>query len=301
MDYRLGKRDGIQLTRDFVRQGFRSPIIFLTGIGNHDVDIQAMKEGAKDFLEKANLRPELLERSIRYAVDHSKTLAALRETQKQLRFLSAKLLETQENERKLIARELHDSVGANLTAIKYGLEEKGLRMAKDNSNEGIPLDQIISIVTDSIEEIQRISSDLTPPALDDIGILAAIQSLCREFQEVYKGIQIETRINIREEEVRETLKIIIYRIMQEALNNVFKHSGADTVRVALRKTGHLLELYIKDNGHGFEMKDTSSPEDQTGGMGLLSMTERTELSNGELEILSEKGRGTVIMARWPLD
>ena len=81
MDYRLGERDGIQLTRDFLQCGFQAPIILLTGLGSHDLDIQAMREGAADYLEKGDLSHELLERSIRYAIDRSRTLRALRESE----------------------------------------------------------------------------------------------------------------------------------------------------------------------------------------------------------------------------
>ena len=301
IDYRLGERDGIQLTEDFLRRGCRAPIILLTGLGSHDVDLQAMRKGAVDYLEKSDLNPKLLERSIRYAIAHAKTLAALRESEGQLRILSGKLLEAQENERKIIAQELHDSIGSSLTAIRYGLEEKLHRMGKESpAPEGISLEQIISIVRETIEETHRISSNLRPSALDDMGLLAAIRSTCRELKEVSEGIQIKTEISLQEEDVQEPLKIVIYRVLQEALNNVLKHGGADTVRVRLRKTERSLELSIRDNGQGFDPAKKLASEGQMGGMGLVGMKERTELSNGTLEIASEKGKGTVIKAKWPL-
>jgi signal transduction histidine kinase len=301
MDYRLGEGDGIQLTRGFLQRGFQAPIILLTGLGSYDLDMQAMREGVADYLEKGDLNPKLLERSIRYSIDHAKTLAALRESESQLRVLSAKVLEAQENERKIIARELHDSIGASLTAIRYGLEEKLHQMGKESpAPEGISLEQIISIVRETIEETHRISSNLRPSALDDMGLLAAIRSICRELKEVYEGIQIETEIGIQEEDVQEPLKIVIYRVLQEALNNVLKHGGADTVRVCLTKTERSLKLSIRDNGQGFDPEEKLASESQMGGMGLVGMRERTELSNGTLEIASEKGKGTVIKAKWPV-
>jgi signal transduction histidine kinase len=302
MDYRLGERDGIQLTGDFLRRGFQAPIILLTGLGSHDVDIKAMREGAVDYLEKNDLNPKLLERSIRYAIDHAKTLAALRESERQLRILSARLLEAQENERKIIAQELHDSIGSSLTALRYGLEEKLHRMGEESSPpEGISLEQLISIVRDTIDEAHKISSNLRPSALDDMGLLAAIRSTCRELQEVYEGIQIEIRIDLQEEDVQEALKIVIYRVLQEALNNVFKHSGAETVHVSLAKTERFLELSIKDDGQGFDPREKLAHGGETGGMGLLGMKERAELSNGTFEITSEKGKGTIIKAKWPVN
>ena len=301
MDYRLGQRDGIQLAGDFLRRcHFQAPIILLTGLGSHDVDVRAMREGVADYLEKSNLTPDLLERSIRYAIGRLKTLTALQDSEHQIRLLSAKLLEAQENERRIIAQELHDSVGASLTAVRYGLEEKIYRMGKDNRPpEGVSLEQIVPIVRDTIEEIHRISSNLRPSVLDDMGLLAAIRSDCRKLQKVYQRIQIEIRIDVEEEEIPESLKINIYRVLQEALNNAFKHSGADTVYVSLKKPGQFLDLSIRDNGRGFDSEVMFDPEDKTVGMGLLGMKERTELCNGAFEIQSEKGQGTVVRAKWP--
>ncbi|MGD9041686.1 MAG: response regulator [Desulfobacteraceae bacterium] len=302
MDYRLGERDGIQLTRDFQRHGFQAPIILLTGLGSHDVDTRAMREGAVDYLEKGDLNPKLLERSIRYAIDHARTLAALRESERQLRVLSSKILEAQESERKIIAQELHDSIGASLTAIRYGLEEKLHRMGKESRPpEGISLEQLISIVRDTIDEAHRISSNLRPSALDDMGLLAAIRSICREFEEIHEGIKVGAQIDVREEDVQEPLKIVVYRVLQESLNNVLKHSGAEAVRVNLTKTEKFLELSISDDGHGFDAGDKLSSKGEMVGMGLLGMKERTELSNGTFEIASEKGKGTVVTAKWPVN
>jgi signal transduction histidine kinase len=299
VDYLLGEQNGIQLTRNFMQDGFRAPIILLTGQGSHDLDMRAMKEGVADYLEKAELTPSLLERAIRHAIDHAKTLEALRLSERQLRVLSAKLLETQENERRAIAQELHDSIGASLTAIRYGLEEKLQRMGKGNPpSEGISLEQIIRIVQDTTEEVHRISSNLRPSVLDDMGLCAAIRSICREFQEIQKGIRIETHVAVMEDEVREPLGIVIYRILQEALNNALKHSGADMVHVGLRKTGHFLELSVRDNGQGFDVTELLNEEDQTERMGLVGMKDRAELSGGTIEIRSEKKEGTTIIAKW---
>jgi signal transduction histidine kinase len=301
VDYLLGERNGIELTNDFQRHGCQAPVILLTGQGSHELDMKAMKEGMADYLEKIELSPTLLERAIRYAIDRSKTLAALRESEQQLRILSTKLLETQENERRVIAQELHDSIGASLTAIRYGLEEKLHRMGDDKAApEGIGLEQIIAIVRDTTEEVHRISSNLRPSVLDDMGIVAAIGSVCRELQDVYEGIRIETRIDVQEDDIHESLGIVIYRILQEALNNAFKHSQADTVQVSLKKTERFLELCIIDNGQGFDPAKRLKPGSRVEGMGLIGMKERVELSNGVFEIRSENGQGTSIRAIWPV-
>jgi signal transduction histidine kinase len=302
MDYRLGERDGIELLREFILNGFRAPIIFLTGAGSHEIDVRAMHEGAADYLEKSDLNPNLLERCIRYAIERSRTLEALRESENQIRLVSTKILEAQENERKIVAQELHDSIGSTLAAIKYALEEKRDTMGtKDPAPYGIPLDQVIAMVRDAIEETQRISSNLRPSILDDLGIIRTIGWSCRKFQDVYTGIQLEKQLYVQEDDVPESLKIIIYRIIQEALNNVSKHSRADTVRLSLKKEKDGVELSVEDNGQGFDMEDMLSSDGHTGGMGIQGMKERVMLSNGTLEVVSGKGKGTIVRALWPID
>lgn len=301
LDYRLGERNGLELLGDLRQIGFRTPVIIMTGHGDQTVDVQAMKQGAYDYLEKGKLDPEHLGRSIRYAIEHSKTLQELRESESRLRLLSAKLLEAQENERRIIAQELHDSIGASLTAIRYGLEEKLHRMGQENTPpQGISLEQLITMVKDTIEETHRISSNLRPSILDDMGLLKTIGWLCRRFERVYSGIRIENALEIDEEDVPGPLKIIIYRITQEATNNAAKYSNANNIRISLSKTKGTIELRVEDDGRGFDGVPMPAHDDQDGGMGLTGMKERTQLSNGSFEIVSGKGKGTVIRARWPL-
>jgi signal transduction histidine kinase len=165
--------------------------------------------------------------------------------------------------------------------------------------EGIGLEQIIAIVRDTTEEVHRISSNLRPSVLDDMGLLAAIGSLCRELQGVYGGVRIETRLDVREVDVHKSLGIVIYRILQEALNNAFKHSRADTIQVRLTKAEGFLELSITDNGEGFDLARRLKRGSLTEGMGLIGMKERAELSNGVFEIRSEIGQGMSIRVIWP--
>jgi signal transduction histidine kinase len=192
-------------------------------------------------------------------------------------------------------------VGARLTAIKFALEEKvSLMDEKMVMQSDVSLEQIVSMVRDTIEEIHKISTNLRPSLLDDLGIVATIHSVCRDFQEIQSDIQLKPKIYINEEEIPESLKIVIFRILQEALNNALKYSRSGTVWVSLQRTDGVLELSVEDNGIGFDEKNILSEESQTRGMGLGSMKERTELSNGSLEIQSMKGKGTKISATWRL-
>jgi signal transduction histidine kinase len=135
--------------------------------------------------------------------------------------------------------------------------------------------------------------------LDDLGLFAAIRGICREFKEVYADIQVKSNFEMDEHEVPGSLKILIYRILQEALNNVAKHSEADTVNLNLKKNKQKIELYIEDNGKGFDLDEVLHSDSHERGLGLQSIRERTELFGGSIDIKSKKGKGTTICANWP--
>jgi PAS domain S-box-containing protein len=225
----------------------------------------------------------------------------LRESENRLRSLSSHLLTVQENERKRIAMELHDSIGQMLTAIKFKVEntlqEKGKGKARAREKS---LEAIVPMVRESVEEVRRIQMDLRPSTLDDLGVLATLEWFCREYQRIYSHIHVEKEIGLQENEVSPILKTVIYRLTQEALNNIAKHSKADLVHLSLRKKGDRIELVIKDNGTGFDLAETLSSERSKRGLGLNSMRERAELSGGTFEIETTTGKGTVIKASWPI-
>jgi PAS domain S-box-containing protein len=226
---------------------------------------------------------------------------ALQKSEEQLRHLYSQLLAAQESERKRVAQELHDGLQQFLTGIKFKVESflQEIRQSKIKT-ETKPLESVIPIIQESVREIRRIQTNLRPSILDDLGILATISWFCREYQATYSGIRIEKQIDIQEQEVPESLKMVIYRIMQEALNNISKHSQADLVHLALRKTDGELELSIQDNGRGFDLPEVLSVESPKRGLGLSSMRERAEQSGGSFGIESAKDKGTVLRATWPL-
>jgi PAS domain S-box-containing protein len=226
---------------------------------------------------------------------------ALRESENRLRSLSSQLLTVQENERKRVAREIHDGIGQMLTAIKFKVEDTIQQKGKGNARiKEKSLETIIPLIQGSIEEVRRIQMDLRPSTLDDLGILATIDWFCREFGKIYSTIHIEKLTNIKENEAPVHIKTVIFRVMQEALNNIAKHSKADLIRLSLIKTEGKIELIIEDNGMGFDLEGLISMESSKRGFGLSSMRERTELSGGSLVIESTSGKGTVIRAQWPL-
>jgi signal transduction histidine kinase len=137
--------------------------------------------------------------------------------------------------------------------------------------------------------------------LDDLGLKAAIRSVCREFNEIYSHIRVENEINIKEELLSDSLKILIYRILQETMNNISKHSHADHVNVSLRQSENEITLIVEDNGVGFDLDEIHEKEIFKKGFGLKNIKERTELFGGKLTVISASNKGTVIRASWPIE
>ncbi len=210
------------------------------------------------------------------------------------------LLMAQELERARIAGDIHDSLGASLAAIKFradSLIQESHRCGNHVLTSG--LDTINRMVQENIDEVRRLQQNLRPPLLDDLGILTTVEWFCREFQTTYPDIRIEKLIDSKEEEVPQSLKIVIFRIIQEALSNVAKHGRADLVDLSLEKSNGKIELSVRDNGQGFDVNKVLSEEDSRRGLGLTRMKERTIHSGGTFTIDSAKGKGTVIRASWP--
>ena len=226
--------------------------------------------------------------------------AELAKTNEALRRLSTRLLSAQEEERKRIAGELHDSIGASLSGIKFRVEKALQQLGRTESAATESLDTIIPVIQEAVEECRRIQMDLRPSMLDDLGLQATLSWFCRRFQKIYSEIQVEQEIDVEEGDVPSPLKVVAFRVIQEAMNNVAKHSQANHVRLSLRKLEGRMELVLEDNGRGFNVDRTRSQEAGERGLGLLSMRERTELSGGSFAIESAEGKGTAIRASWPL-
>jgi signal transduction histidine kinase len=228
-----------------------------------------------------------------------KTEAALQESERRLRELSRKILDAQENERKLVAQEIHDSISGDLAAIKICLEEKLHKMKGDPPGNAISLEKIISTIEDTIRETRRISARLRPSMLDDLGLFSTIDWFCRDFEKYQPEIRMVRRLEIEEDDVPEQLKVVVYRIMQEAMNNVAKHSDADRMDISLVKFGDELKLSVQDNGCGLDFERIRSNPDPLSGYGLSNMRDRAEICGGKLEINSKPGAGTAVHLTLP--
>ncbi len=224
----------------------------------------------------------------------------VKRAERELRELTAQLFKAEENVRKCIAQELHDCIGQQLSSIKY-ITEKIIDQTtlQHGGGENASLQQLISLVQNSIDDISRISMDLRPSTLDDLGILATISWFCREYQSIFPNIALTKEITIEEQDVNPDIRIHIFRIIQESLNNVARHSKASAVRISLTKKKDLIELSISDNGIGFNAAGNKLLLAKQRGFGLLSMKERTNYSGGTCTIRTAEGEGTTIVASWP--
>jgi PAS domain S-box-containing protein len=220
----------------------------------------------------------------------------LQRSEKELHFLSSRLLSAQEDERRGIALELHDSVAQNLAAARMFLKPH-LGAPTGRPLPGGSIKRIFSMLGDCIDELREIVDGLRPSVLEDLGLITALNRYCDRFQSLNHGIRVEREITARERDIPKGIKIVIYRILQEALNNVSKHSRSRTVKVSLRGGEDGIELCIKDDGVGFDVADSQS-QGLGHGVGLSSMKERALLSGGAVSVCSGKGEGTTVLVSW---
>ena len=228
--------------------------------------------------------------TLRDVTERRKVEAALALTAGQLRALARRQGALVEEERKRIAREIHDELGQQLTLAK-------LRLGALRPAAGAPLaaslDDASAAIDEAIRTVRRIATELRPAVLDSLGLTAAVEWQARAFQE-HAGIAVEIG-RLEEIEAGSDAATALFRILQEALTNVARHSRATRVRLALYQDGGDAVLEVEDNGTGMDR----APERMATSLGLIGMRERAALAGGSLEIDSEPGRGTRLIARAP--
>ncbi|MEX0319091.1 MAG: cache domain-containing protein [Ruegeria sp.] len=215
-----------------------------------------------------------------------------------LKELTQRVFDAQEEERGRVARELHDGISQILVGVRYALDNTRRRLARgDDGGARSPLDKGIENLGTAITEVRRISRDLRPGVLDDLGLGPALKALTDDFSE-RTGIETQFTTVVFRNRLDHDSKIALYRIAQEALTNIERHSGASRVTIDLRGHKKGATMRIADNGHGLR----SRPGEVSPGIGLRNMQERIEQLDGTLRILSSRGAqgGTVIEASLPL-
>jgi len=223
--------------------------------------------------------------------------AALREREGLLHILSRKLLNAQEAERRRIARELHDEVGQNLTAVKLQLQE--LLLAGDAAVPRPGMEACIATVDQLLEQVRTLSVDLRPSLLDDLGLVAALRSYVARQARLAK---LTAKVSAGElgPLTDPELETACFRLAQETLTNVIRHAGAKTVRIDLRRLDNDLHVIIRDDGSGFDVSEAHARAARGDSLGLLGMQERVALLGGRFRIRSAPGRGTTVHASFPV-
>ncbi|MDH5693659.1 MAG: response regulator [Gammaproteobacteria bacterium] len=279
------------------------PILIVSGAIGEELATELIKAGAHDYLIKDNLfrLGTAIDNAIRFAQEtnsHIQSQQALAESEERYRQLVLHLERLRENERRELARDIHDDLGGNMVAIKLGLSHILQHFQNSCPNQEIlELIHVLQNVTEeSVLSMRRIISDLRPSILDDLGLVAAIEWLVREFESRYKlkakiSTVIETEIKLPNEK-----KTGVFRIIQEALTNVAKHADANLVVVHIFSRQGNLSIEIRDNGKGFTYKKCSGFTSY----GIVGMEERANALNGSLIIDSTPENGTSISAIIPL-
>jgi signal transduction histidine kinase len=232
--------------------------------------------------------------------DRKRAEEKLKATSKQLRALSARLQSAREEEGTRIAREIHDELGSALTTLKWDLEQ--IESVLSDPKPGPELESMkkkartmTRLVENTIDVVRRISADLRPSVLDDLGLVPAIEWQSRLFRE-RTGIAVRCNCLVDEVGLNQEQSTAVFRIFQEALTNILRHSRANGVDVTIMEKDDTFLLTIKDDGRGI----TDSEKYGQSAIGLLGMRERAHLVGGEIEITGSEGAGTTVTVRLPL-
>jgi signal transduction histidine kinase len=222
----------------------------------------------------------------------------LRRSGDELAALSAQLIRAQEDERKRISQELHDSVGQSLSAAKYTVE-RGLELLRVPDHDGSmgALALAIGRIQEAAESIRTISMGLRPTILDDLGVVSALQWFCRTFAEIYPSLEVAEDFQVKNHEVPDRLATVVYRCAQEMLHNVAKHADATRVEVRLTMVDKTLDFQVRDNGKGIMLADAESPHR---GSGLRNLRERAKMTGGKFHVDKADDGGTIAHLTWPL-
>lgn len=228
----------------------------------------------------------------------SRDITHRKQAETTLRELPRLIREAQETERRRVARELHDSVNQILSAVKFRLQAVEERLQDRDNTAWRDALKAKANLEKAMQEVRRISRNLRPSELDDLGLVPAVRSLCREFSE-RTGVPVDLAVSLVPSAMPKDIELNLYRIIQEALGNIQRHARATKVRLELARDGAVLRTTIRNDGPGF---DPMAPhrKGRPAGMGLVDMKERAAFVGGSCAVRSSVGTGTEIVVEMPL-
>ena len=231
--------------------------------------------------------------------ERKKVEEALRESEHTLRFLSTRLFEAQEQERSRLSKELHDQLGHDLVLLKSQVHsiEKQMEVHQEILKKGC--ENVITAIEQIIENVRRISRDLMPSILEDLGLFASLQWLVENFSKQH-AIDVSLDMEDIDHLFSREIQVNLYRVVQETFTNVYKHAGARNVSVEVKKEGGQIFFAVKDDGKGFELNKVMNRKYNEKGVGLMAMKERMLMIGGSLEVRSQPGDGTTITFKAPI-
>ncbi|MBE0636261.1 response regulator [Candidatus Bipolaricaulota bacterium] len=289
------------------------PILFLSAVAGTDSKIEAFASGGVDYITKPFQAEEVLSRidthltlsmlRTRLEEQVKERTAALVQSQEDLRSLASKLrrlgahsLASEENERKRLARDLHDLVGQNLTVLGIAIQRLAAKCVTEEARS--ILDDAQTLLYETVERVHNVMSELRPPVLDDYGIASAIRWYAEQFAErtglpiTVEGVDLSGHLDAN-------VETALYRVTQEAVTNIVRHAQASKADINVTSDQKAVRIVISDDGIGFDPDHIREPG-SAGGWGHIGMRERIELIGGSLSIESARGRGTRVVMEVPL-
>jgi signal transduction histidine kinase len=278
---------GRQRSTASAKAGSQDEIISVYSFGSQPREKKSRLEKARHDLESlvsertAELKATILSMELQ-AIENKQMEKSLRRSQQELQRSSYRTLLALEADRQWISKELHDSIGASLAAIKLGLEES-IQHAEMARNGSLTLKQIVSYLVEMIKETKRVAARLRPLTLDDLGLISTIEAYCREFSEQYSNIRTEITVKLKESDIHADQKIVLYRVLQEAMSRAACHDNPRVIRIVLVRKADTIELWFEDAGRAYESGSPPTEGEPVFAHGIESMRERVTISGGVFE------------------
>lgn len=281
----------------YYKQTGKGPVL------NRLMEISALNREGREFPIEMAIIPirqtgeEIFCAFIRDITERKKAEESLKQSYEDIRQLASHLQVIREEERAGIAREIHDELGQQLTGLKMDMfwVTKKIGNYHDEQVEA-KLNSTVSLLDKAVKTIRRISTNLHPSILDDLGLIPAIDWYCQEFTKRY-GIPVAFQSNIQVNNFAHPVVIALFRITQESLTNIARHAEASSIHILFDQEEQIITLTIEDNGKGFE----ANKKTENRSLGLIGMRERTLMIGGEFDIESNPGKGTKLMIRVPVE